>query len=360
VKSQTALRKTTAIVGTTLLGLGFALVAPSAANAATTTYTLDCNSVPYSNQDFYVLPGNTVTFALTGFTELYDDDLGASIAALDPAGDTVVVSVGDNVRFWDPMLSCTDSFDPTIFDAVAETAPAGSRLFTQDITIPADTTNEIVVTNNDPDSSNDEHLLNGIDTCGLSTEFGGRHVYGTLDVTIVTAGSYTFRSLSTNPAGDYVGLNPYDPIGDPFLAVYSGFDPANPDSNVVGCNDDLNDIGGQNDAEYTNDGTIIEGHVPRFETALTPGHYTLVLFMWEDMGVADFAAGVSQNEGENFTPGAKSSTFELWGPVGGLALGNVTLAATGVDTSYGLIGVGAGALGFVLLVVSRRRRASRA
>lgn len=59
-----------------------------------------------------------------------------------------------------------------------------------------------MVTNNDPDPSNDEHLLNGIDTCGLSIEFGGRHVYGTLDVTIVTAGNYTFRSLRTNPVGD--------------------------------------------------------------------------------------------------------------------------------------------------------------
>jgi LPXTG-motif cell wall-anchored protein len=354
------LRKATAIIGTAVLSLGFALVAPVAANAATTTYALDCFSVPYNNQSFYVLPGDTVTLEVTGFTELYDNNLGSTIRALDPTGDTVELSAGDYFDFWDPTNACTDYFDASVDDAVAETAPSGSRLFTQDITIPADTTNEIVVTDNDPDPTNSEHLLNGIDTCRLATQFDGRHVYGTLDVTILTAGTYTFRSLSTNPAGYYVGLNPFDPIGDPFLAVYSSFDPANPDSNVVGCNDDLNDVGGQNDAEYTSEGTIIEGHVPRFEAALTPGHYTLVLFTWEDMGVVDFAAGNSQWAGDSFTPGAKSSTFELWGPVGGLALGNVALAATGVETTYGLVGVGAGVLGFVLLVVSRRRRTARA
>lgn len=235
--------------------------------------------------------------------------------------------------------------------------PDGGLLFTKDISITSPAA-QILVTENDGGSG--EHLLGGVSTCGLSTEVSGAHVYGTLDITVLKDGTYTFKGLYTAPGGYYVGLNPYDPIGDPFLAVYSSFDPEAPDAGIVGCNDDLNDLGAEPDAVYRADGSIIEGHVPYFSAALTPGQYTLVLMTWEDLSSENFDAGYAPWRDRDFQLGTKSTTFELWGPAGGLALGHVALAATGVETGYGFAGLAAAGVGLVLLVVARRRRAARA
>ncbi len=368
--AQSWVRRVSSAVGAMAVGVGLVLVAPTAATAATTNYTLDCSDVSalgYSSQTFYVVPGDTVTFSLTGFDTVYDYDASADIASLDPSGDSYEVSSGQSLSFYNNVAPCADYMDVYVTDAVAETAPSGQRLFTQTITIPEGTTNELALTDNDPDLGNSEHLLNGLDTCRLSTEIHGLHVYSTLDVTVLKSGTYTFRGLITDPLGYYVGLNPYDPIGDSFLAVYSDFNPAAPDSGVVGCNDDLNDLGDENDAEFTSENVIIEGHEPRFEAELAPGHYTLVLMTWEDLSADNFANGYGPWQDADFTVGAKSNTFELWGPEGGLALGHVafaSLAATGSPLVDAGVGAGIGGTlavgGLLVLVLARRRRAARA
>lgn len=346
-------RTTAALAATALAFVGVALAAPLAASAATTEYTVDCLDLTDASVDFPVAPGNTITLNLTGFDSVYDYDSG-NTSPVNPAGETVVLAAGDELVFYDEGADvCADDFYAWVFEAGPETVPSGSHLFTQTITIPLGA-GEITVT----EDEDDEHFLGGIEDCDLSTEVHGIHVYGTLDVTVTTAGTYTFRGMFSTPLGDYVPINAFDPIADPFLAVYSSFDPASPDAGVVGCNDDLNDVGAENDAEYLADGTIIDGHQPWFTAPLSPGTYTLVLMTWEDLSADDLADGYSPYEEENFVSGPKSTTFELWGPVGGLQLGH-QLAATGTDVTP-IAATGALVLlgGLGVFLVARRRRAA--
>lgn len=360
MNSRTIVRRVSAVLATLAIGLGFSLTAPLMASAATTSYSLDCNSVPYNNQTFYVVPGDTITFTLTGFTELYDNNTSTTIRALNPAGDTVVAVNGDWLDFWDPSNTCTDYFDAFVVDAGAETVPSGNLLFTQNMSL-SSPAQQITVTDNSAGAG--DHIFNGDSNCAVSVNVHGMHVYSTLDITVLSPGTFTFRGLSSSPAGYYVGLAPFDPIGDPFLAVYSNFDPANPDTGVVGCNDDLNDIGAQNDAEYLTDGSIIDGHQPYFTASFTPGQYTLVLMTYNDLSAADFAAGVDQYENDTFAIGTKTTSFQIWGPAGSLALGRVGaapgLAATGTgDLSFVWIGIAGLLAGAVFMLVGYRRRTS--
>jgi hypothetical protein len=356
MKSQARITRTrVAIPAVLMLAVGVVALTPASANAATTSLPmLTCGSLPYGSQTLYVAPGDTYTFALSGFDTVYDINAGIDIAPLNPAGDTFEVFSGDFLQFYDNTATCTDTFDIEVIVAQAETVPAGSLLFTQDVSIPA-SPSEIVVT----ETSGGEHFLGGLPTCGLSTAIDGRHVYGTQDVTVTTAGTFTFRGMFSTPGGYYTGVNPYDPIGDPFLAVYTNFNPSQPDVGVIGCNDDLNDLGAFNDAEFLTDGTVIEGHQPYFTAALTPGTYTLVLLTWEDLGTTDFATGYGPFQDANFDIGAKNTRFQLWGPSGALVLGASGLANTGVDAGIGVVGA-AFLFGGLLLsggaMIRRRRR----
>ena len=325
-----------AISGAAIIALAAGVVSlPAAAQAANTNLAIDCNT-PYSSQTFYVPSGDdTFTFSLTGFDTVYDYDTGTDIAPLDPTGDTYVVTEGQDLSFYDQTNACSDYFDISVELAGPETVPTGQLLSTQDISVPINP-GEITVT----ESEDDEHFLGGIPTCGISTEVNGKHVYGTLDVTVLTSGDFTFRGLFSNPAGEYQPLQPYDPIGDPFLAVYETFDPAQPDTGVVGCNDDLNDVGASNDAELLSDGSILEGHQPYFSARLERGRYTLVLMTWEDLDAANFALGYGPLAEEPFTVGPKSTNFQLWGPADSLVVGDVIAPAITSPAPSGTASVG--------------------
>ncbi|MGX5682721.1 hypothetical protein [Schumannella luteola] len=353
--ARSAARRLSALAVGVLALAGAVAAAPLAASAATTSYTLDCETLITTGAGFPVVPGDTVTLEVTGFDSYYDYNSSTS-QAVDETGDTLVFASGTDIELYSDSGPCTASFYAYVYDAAPETVPSGSHLFTEDITIPLGAP-QVTLT----EDVDDEHFLGGDEDCGLSTYVHGIHVYGTLDVTVTTAGTYTFRGMRSTPAGDYVPINAFDPIGDPMLAVYSSFDPANPDAGVVGCNDDLNDIGDENDAEYLSDGTIIEGHQPWFSAALAPGDYTLVLMTWEDLSDENLADGFAPYSELNFAVGAKTTTFELWGPEGGLALGHEVpkLAATGLDATP-LVVAGAVALflGAAALGSARRRRSA--
>ncbi len=350
-------RVSTLAVGALALA-GAVAAAPLAASAATSTYSLDCETQVTDWSEFPVVPGDTVTLEVTGYDSYYDY-AGGSTIPLDESGDTLVLESGDQIELGSSG-ACTNTFYAYVFDAAPETVPSGTLLMTEDITIPPDA-DEITVT----EDADGEHLLGGLDDCDLSTEVHGIHVFGTLDVTVTTAGTYTFRGMRSTPAADYVPINAFDPIGDPMLAVYSAFDPTDPDAGVVGCNDDLNDVGDENDAEYLSDGTIIDGHQPWFSAELAPGAYTLVLMTWEDLSAENLAAGYAPYSELSFAVGPKTTTFELWGPEGGLTTGSETpepegpaLAATGVDVTPIAAGGALALLAGLLVVGAARRRRS--
>ncbi len=342
----------------------------AAAHAAPATVAIDCATLPADEVQFILLPGETMTLTTTGFTyfqDVYWDDY-----ALHPAGDSVLV--GDEpgwLYFTDDDDTCELWVEVTV--AGSETVPAGGLLFTRDIEIPANPSELVVAPNSsDPDDEGD-HLFGGLDGCDVWAGGDGRHVYGTLDITVLLNGTYTFRGMSTDPLQAYVGYYAWDPIGDPFLALYSDFDPANPDDGVIGCNDDLNDVGAENDAEVLDDGTIIEGHLPYFVADLTPGEYTLVLMTYDELGVDEFTAGMQHTYADedepgypetdtyrSFAIGAKSVSFQVWGPDGGLQIGHAeaaapTLAATGATPLAGLIMAFGLAFAGAVLVASRMR-----
>ncbi len=358
-----AYRRLSALAVGVLALAGAVATAPLAASAATTSYTLDCETLVATGSDFPVVPGDTVTLEVTGFDSYYDYN-GSSTAPVDETGDTLVLASGSEIELYSDSGPCTGSFYAYVFDAAPETVPSGSLLFTKDITIPLGAP-QITLT----EDVDGEHFLGGEEDCGLSTEVHGIHVYGTLDVTVTTAGTYTFRGMLSSPAGDYVPINAFDPIADPMLAVYSAFDPADPDAGVIGCNDDLNDIGDENDAEYLADGTIIEGHQPWFSAVLAPGNYTLVLMTWEDLSDENLADGFAPYSETDFVVGPKTTTFQLWGPTGGLDIDDdpgvdpgteaPKLAATGIDATP-IAAVGALVLlaGLAALGAARRRRSA--
>lgn len=301
-----------AVIGTTAIALGIALAVPVAARAATTSYDVDCNDLAGEYDEFFVIPGDTITFNLTDCDTIdqYEGDVTPSPVGGVPAS-TIELDAGDDIRLADSNTG--DEYYATVTEAGAETVPEGTLLFTQDFELDADG-DEVILDDNS--GGNGDHYFGGIEDCAVGSYDTGAHVYSTLDVTVLVDGTYTFRGMYSDPLGSYVPFEPYDPIEDPFLALYTTFDPDDVDSGVVGCNDDLNDIGAENDAEYLSDGTIIDGHQPFFSADLEAGEYTLVMMTYEEMSLEQLSSGA------DFPAGTKTDTFQLWGPLGGLALGH--------------------------------------
>lgn len=109
--------------------------------------------------------------------------------------------------------------------------------------------------------------LGGIAGCEIVP---GSHSYGTSSFTTGAAATYSFKGTG------YTGT-----LSDPFLAIYQGtFDPANPTTNLVGCNDD----------ESTSD------RMPRFSAALSAGTtYVMVVTSYgsgAQNGTVTFSSGI--------------------------------------------------------------------
>jgi LPXTG-motif cell wall-anchored protein len=279
-----------------------------------------------------------------------------------PTTPTMVFSEGDEVAFHQDSLS-----EPSVIaffkPIYAQHTPSGQLLLTQDITLGL-TPSELMVS--DAADSSGEHALGGLETCELEADGDTNHVYTTLPIRVTTSGTYTFRGIGSTPAGGYFAGEPYHPIEDPFLAVYSTFDPTQPDVGVIGCNDDLNDlftITGSKFLEDLGSGILMEAHQPYFSATLAPGNYTLVLLTWGMMSATDWEAGNSVDG--PFVAGAASVKFEMWGPAAGLttdvttpAVPTPSLAATGMNSSVLPVGVMAVMVLGVGVLLVRRRRAS--
>jgi hypothetical protein len=202
------------------------------------------------------------------------------------------------------------------------------------------------------------HDLGGDPTCELES---GVHIFATHTVSVNTSGEYTFRVVTTDPlTGDVVAWGDNNlPIDDPFVAVYTAFDPADPDSNVVGCNDDGDN--NESSTEYL-EGTsatighthLVNGNYSQFVKNLDAGTYTLVLMSRQDQSISDW--------NEEAYP-AQSATFELWGPEGAYALSDTgaALPDTGLTTPSWVLPTGLSVVAFGLAIGAvsflRRRRA---
>lgn len=196
------------------------------------------------------------------------------------------------------------------------------------------------------------HNLGGDATCQVQS---GEHVYAPYTVSVSASGEYTFRVVTTDPLTDaVVAWGGQFPIGDPYVAVYSTFDPNNPDSNIVGCNDDGDDNGSGTEYLGGTSATIghtylVEDEFPQFVKTLDAGTYTLVLTIYGEYSTAAW-------NGASFP--AQSATFELWGPEGAFALADTGFATPSWVLHTGLSVVALGlAIGMASFVLRRRANA---
>jgi hypothetical protein len=208
--------------------------------------------------------------------------------------------------------------------------------------------------------SEDGYNLADDEDCNLESEDNRRHIYTTQRIKVSVSGVYTFRNVGTNPIGGYMPGGSYHPIEDTFLALYSSFNPSRIDDNVIGCNDDLNDLFTYDNEMFYEDlgsGVTMEGHQPYFTSTLTPGYYTLVLATWDEVSASQWRAG--NVGGDRFTPGSALANFQMWGPAGGLELAAPeVLANTGGSISLLPLGLASllMAAGSVFLVTNRMRK----
>jgi hypothetical protein len=189
-------------------------------------------------------------------------------------------------------------------DAVAD--PSGVLSVTAPSTIPSTgftSFDAAIEDGNLTEHEGDDSLgyLGGDESCEIEV---GQHPYATKTVTIALDGSYTFRVVATSPQSSDLVILPgtESPITDPFLAVYSAFDPAHPGTGIIGCNDD-----GGEEGSVPNVG-IMDDRFPSFTSTLAPGTYTLVLSSWgqfTDDAFSEF--GLDQ-----------SALYQMWGPEGGI------------------------------------------
>lgn len=208
--------------------------------------------------------------------------------------------------------------------------PSGTLGLTADVTLSGSDVLEFAAAEPLAPGEPDYVWLGGDETCEMER---GAHAYSTTSVDISLDGEYAFRLVNTAPlTSDLQFWQPENSMGDPFLALYEGegFNPLDPSANVVGCNDDMNDVEAVDSYAYeTQSGQIIGGRYPQFTADLEPGRYTLVYTQYGVQTASDWEAAGIESVG----------TFEMWGPEGGFAAlptDDRELAATGVNASLPL------------------------
>lgn len=357
----------------TAFAMPLVAVAPASATSPDlSSFTFDCEA--NTDSDYQIpLYENTVEVSFVNcdsdlkLSDVSDTDNASTVGGLVTSSgaliDTVTVDGPMFLQLWDAsgfnMLTDLEFITPFPMPN-----PSGVQLADSSQDIDADapvadwgTSRQI--------ADGDEISIGGIEGCEINP---GEHVYATQSFTVSIAGDYTFRVTGVDPVSGYFD-NLADvtasELDDPMLALYSTFNTLDPASNIVGCNDDLNDLMfmshdyGDNDFNVTAQGDFVEGHKSYFTTTLDPGDYMLVFTTWDTISGDDWAAE---------TPDGGTVYFDVWGPTGGLDLTDVppisveppadtgTLAETGVDTAFGLwtalFLVSAGAA----ILVARRRR----
>lgn len=304
--------------------------------SAVVTRTVDCTTpVAISRVYVWIEPTDTVDVTFSNCTHGWKvvDSSGATVRSGASTSGIETLQPLQYIRFFDNAGSSGSRLRVYANSVYPETVPSGERQLVEDITIPVDAL-EMNIGPVTPSLEN-HHNLGGLATCKLGLEYRGvgfyfnQHVYGVLSITVTKPGTYTFRGVSTNPTSSYLdSAAAYNPIRDPFLALYEGFDSSQPDVNIVGCNDDLNDLFGYADTlmgERLPDGSIMDGHQPYFVVELQPGDYELVLTTYLELS-AEFWADQGY--------GPATTTFEMWGPIDSLCLREDACGGGGETPSF--------------------------
>jgi hypothetical protein len=348
--------------------------------------TVDCAIGETGETDHVIAPGDVLTITYVNCNGVgivdYDDTGNASMpdnTVIDNSYDQVISSNSFVVTVvGEANLEVDDSEDVDVYVAGTIDDPTSTLLATEEITIDLSASETMVreemIGDPEGDDGNGDIYIAGKEECQVEP---GLHVYETLEFTVTTAGTYDFRAVAVSPIDEDLnwGVDTY-PTTDPFLAVYETFNPALPETGVVGCNDDNDDTGTpaiddawEMNPDYdfeglvTEAGDILHDQWPWFRTTLEPGNYTMVYVPFSTMGSADFAAGqyglTSGDNGDTWDPIAQSTTYEMWGPAGGIVFGEELATTGGVEPSFALW-AGIGIVGVGVAVAVARRREQRA
>jgi len=285
-----------------LVGAGGGINAGSAPHVLVTVTPKNCsgNKLSFPDSSTGVIKTATSTISNPNDTSVY---------LATPAKFTLDQTVGQEtvVQLGSPTANVyIDSFVNTD----ESQAPSGELARSSVLAIPA-TSPKIFNSqdnHNPTDTANPSSIQTGSHYLGNNADcqiVSGPHTYSTYVLKITKAGNFTFRGVaaSETKAGNWTDRN--TGMYDPFLAVYTTFDPNHIDDNVVGCNDD------HGISSSTASGYVLWNQLPAFTSTLRPGTYTLLLTIF---GSKDAATWVTQAAG---TP--QTTTFELWGPHGAFA-----------------------------------------
>lgn len=217
-----------------------------------------------------------------------------------------------------------------------------------------------------------EHLVNvatpNIGECNVDV---GAHSFSESTFTVQNSGDVRATVIATTPSTDSMTRFHNTQaendemsnllVADTFMVIYSDFDPAHPESNVLGCNDDRNT---QRGTMY--DGVVLATGWSDVTVSLEPGTYTLVLMAWnissqnQNFGVSIFSSAL---------PTSQTADVGLWGQSGVFASVNsqpsapndsesvsVALVHTGLNyIPIMLLALIAVTVGFGFLVIRKRR-----
>lgn len=414
VRRTSALALTVALVGAGLaisspavgagpvraLPLGVSLTNAGTLAAPDYTLEIDCAVIPDSGSyDFatefdyaeIAIPlGSVVTVLTSGCTDAfvaaYDTNETRATPAYTPVGgaddgviqelgsewaqnsyvslDTSEFLVSPNTQFTALAGDFPDGYFTVYAPLAVEVAdPQGDLLEELTMEIPAAASADLVVAD-DPlyyDAFGDLEL-GGVTDCGITA---GNHFYDEAEVVIENAGIYSFRIADLDPASQDVDFSQdarY--LEDPFLALYSSFNPADGHQGVVGCNDD-SDLDGVSFYYITSSGTMMSDRYSQYTVELQPGTYTLVLTSYDDetaFGLTSAPVAATSERPEkpkgDFSPTAfgvdENATIQVW-------YAESELAATGPSpVSGGMLAAGLALMTLGGLVFATRRLWSRA
>jgi hypothetical protein len=274
---------------------------------------VDCAIGETGEDDHVIVPGEvlSVTFRNCDGIDIeeYDNTGNATMpdnTVIDDSGTQTVYAnffVVTVVGAADLGLDDGD-IDVDVYVAGPVDDPTSTLLATEEVTLSLSASETMIREEmiGDPvgDEGSGDIYIGGNEACAVEP---GLHVYETLEFTVTKAGTYNFRAVEVSPIDEDLnwGVDKF-PSSDPFLAVYETFNPALPETGVVGCNDDGYDTGVTviddawddpsspgDDFEglVTESGDILHWQFPWFRSSLEPGNYTLVYMPFSTVGSAD-------------------------------------------------------------------------
>lgn len=371
-------------MGSALL-LPVAMASPAFALNSRLAITVDCDLGETGEDNHVISPTDVLTITVLNCEDVeakdYDNNAQAVLDGVTTLTSTAVVLtqathevvVTGSQDYMIANLAFGD-IDVDLYKASTAWTPSSTLLATRALTLELGAPDTMIRENaidTPGDDGEGDIYLGGVQNCDLEP---GQHVYSTLEFEILTSGEYEFVATDVSPTDEDIiwGEQQY-PSSDPFLALYREFDPANPESGVVMCNDDGDESANSNvnDSWYDSEegetyrglelynGNIIDNQFPWMSVALEAGRYTLVYLPFSAMSSVDFSAGHyadHPNSETTWSPIAQSVTYDMWGPSGGISF-EPQLAKTGVNSALGVwVGLGLLVVGATLAFTRRNNR----